>query len=498
MSQRKASPKGGDKNVRGGAGAGGRGKGGSPKGMAAAKVGGKGGRDKRLGESQQDKKTPSFKMHQVDGLGPLFTAVRSEDKKAVTVALQRLGVVPLEIDFGDEDAPWDTVAKTERSKAICKSKINETDAAGDTPLHVAARLGNASICELLVKQGSADPNHPRKQDGVTPLFVASSLGHIEVARILIGAGGGARNYRYDVGYKDPTAPNPFLPVDRPEESKSSKSSKSTKTSKTSKTSKSSKGGKGGRDAENSDDDDDGVVNKRTDDTGFTPLFMACSEGKVDMVKMLLKESTSDLMTRSSKAKNTPLIIAVHNGHTECVRLLIQKAIAIDQVEEVVTQKNKYGFTAYEAAKKGSKKEMMQFLAKHGAEIRETRDISAKFERKGIVEIREELNERNSSPGEELEYHHNGIPVTKMFGPQDGGRFPKFSSAPKGKPAPPTNRRAQSEVVPSRSVTGGPDFHLARQEEGLQPEEAVKRKSKADRFNNPDAASGRVTKAAARP
>jgi len=49
--------------------------------------------------------------------------------------------------------------------------------------------------------------------------------------------------------------------------------------------------------------------------------------------MLLKESTADLLTRSTKNKNTPLIIAIHNGHSNCARLLIQKAIAEDQVEK---------------------------------------------------------------------------------------------------------------------------------------------------------------------
>lgn len=62
------------------------------------------------------------------------------------------------------------------------SRLNATDPKGDTPLHIAARIGNLALCDLFIRSG-ADPgslNHDRH----TPADVAFAEGHGVAAQLL--------------------------------------------------------------------------------------------------------------------------------------------------------------------------------------------------------------------------------------------------------------------------------------------------------------------------
>jgi RNA polymerase primary sigma factor len=62
------------------------------------------------------------------------------------------------------------------------SRLNATDPKGDTPLQLAARIGNLALCDLFIRSG-ADPwllNHDRQ----TPADVASAEGHGFAAQLL--------------------------------------------------------------------------------------------------------------------------------------------------------------------------------------------------------------------------------------------------------------------------------------------------------------------------
>ena len=168
----------------------------------------KGGRDDEEERTQRSPKKKVPKAEDINGLSELFQAIRIGVARDIKDCIRRLGEVPLP----SEDTPWKHTGSGKRQDAIIASKINLYDHIGDTALHMAARQGNAPVCELLLKYGFANANHPR-EDGVTPLFIATSLGHVDVARALIQAGGGQRNFQYDAGYIDPSAPNPFLNMD---------------------------------------------------------------------------------------------------------------------------------------------------------------------------------------------------------------------------------------------------------------------------------------------
>jgi ankyrin repeat protein len=62
-----------------------------------------------------------------------------------------------------------------------------TDAAGRTPLHLAAANGHVSTVETLL-HNNADPN-ARDRDGRTPMALAAAAGHHDIVARLRAAGG---------------------------------------------------------------------------------------------------------------------------------------------------------------------------------------------------------------------------------------------------------------------------------------------------------------------
>lgn len=64
--------------------------------------------------------------------------------------------------------------------------VNQTDPAGDTPLHVAARQGEVVITETLINGGAR--LEPQDRQGRTPLYIALRSGKTEVAQLLVRRG----------------------------------------------------------------------------------------------------------------------------------------------------------------------------------------------------------------------------------------------------------------------------------------------------------------------
>ncbi len=78
--------------------------------------------------------------------------------------------------------------------------INSKDNEGDTPLHLAAAIGQLEIVELLIENGAmVDFQDGCDIMGRTPLHRAVSQGHINVARLLIKAGADINAKQWD-GY----------------------------------------------------------------------------------------------------------------------------------------------------------------------------------------------------------------------------------------------------------------------------------------------------------
>ncbi|VFU08858.1 sigma-70 family RNA polymerase sigma factor [Methylocella tundrae] len=74
-------------------------------------------------------------------------------------------------------------ARVEQLAEFARSpRLHGVDPKGDSPLHLAARMGNLALCDLFVRSG-ADPR-AKNHDRHTPADVASSEGHRLVAQLL--------------------------------------------------------------------------------------------------------------------------------------------------------------------------------------------------------------------------------------------------------------------------------------------------------------------------
>ena len=114
--------------------------------------------------------------------------------------------------------------------------------------------------------------------------------------------------------------------------------------------------------------------------GFTPLYIACFKGKLEVAEMLIKNgAVIDKATTTDGA--TPLLIACFKGHKEIVNILIQSGADVNKAD-------KDGNTALHWAIKKGNKEIVENLVHCGAKITESEkgNLEKKFGKKGLAEI----------------------------------------------------------------------------------------------------------------
>ncbi|MEA3404017.1 MAG: ankyrin repeat domain-containing protein [Armatimonadota bacterium] len=81
--------------------------------------------------------------------------------------------------------PVARAANTYRGRMRCRL-VDVLNAEGDTPLHVAAREGQAQMAQLLIDHGA--DTWQLTQEGQTPLEIAVAMGRPETVRVLLRAG----------------------------------------------------------------------------------------------------------------------------------------------------------------------------------------------------------------------------------------------------------------------------------------------------------------------
>ena len=104
--------------------------------------------------------------------------------------------------------------------------------------------------------------------------------------------------------------------------------------------------------------DPSLVNAN-DEHGTTPLFKAASEGHSEVVKLLLDKGAS--VDAKADTGVTPLLLASQNGHLEVVKLLLGKGAAID------TKAKNGAYSLFLAAEDGHL-DVVELLLDKGAEI----------------------------------------------------------------------------------------------------------------------------------
>ncbi len=122
---------------------------------------------------------------------PLHIAVNTGDTKLMEVLItagsaieapsELLGMRPIHLAVNSGDA--DTLRFLIGSGA----DVDSTTAEGETALHVAVRLGNEKLVEVLI-ENSALIDRPEPAEGFNPLHSASLQGQEEIVRLLIEAG----------------------------------------------------------------------------------------------------------------------------------------------------------------------------------------------------------------------------------------------------------------------------------------------------------------------
>jgi ankyrin repeat protein len=151
--------------------------------------------------------------------------------------------------------------------------VNQANHDGDTPLHIAAQLGDVAMAEYLLAHGArtgardhtiwapAGSSGRSGVEGLTPLHVAAQKGWVGVVRLLI-----RRHADVRAGNVLPDAPNT---CPRP---------------------------------------------------GVTPLYLASIYGHADVVELLLRAGADP--AAKSPDGDTPLCIATNRGHRAVVALLL--------------------------------------------------------------------------------------------------------------------------------------------------------------------------------
>lgn len=177
---------------------------------------------------------------------------------------------------------------------------NRTYRAGHSVLYIAARRGDADVCELLITHPSIrmSPNVQNDAEDITPLFMAASMGREDVIRVLLRHG--AR------------------------------------------------------------------VNIQSKTAGTFPLFEAAIKGHTRCCALLLAKGATHMTTRSGW---TPLLGAAFNKHTACCRLLMHQGGSHDPVVLLEDRSNHRtaGNTPLHFAVASNNLELCEYFLQYGVE-----------------------------------------------------------------------------------------------------------------------------------
>jgi len=94
--------------------------------------------------------------------------------------------------------------------------------------------------------------------------------------------------------------------------------------------------------------------------GFTPLMLAAHENQPEMVKLLLQKGAE--IDKFNSEHHTALAGAVSKGNTECVQILLDNKAALIAPD---------GQTLLQIAALNGKKEIVELLLVHGADVNES-------------------------------------------------------------------------------------------------------------------------------
>jgi ankyrin repeat protein len=103
------------------------------------------------------------------------------------------------------------------------------------------------------------------------------------------------------------------------------------------------------------------------DSTVSPVFIASEYGLKEVLRRLLKHDKSGIDTLYNRMNMTPLMVACSEGHLEVVQILVENGAAIDQTDSI-------GTTSLMVACSEGHLEVVQILVENGADIDQTDSI----------------------------------------------------------------------------------------------------------------------------
>ena len=182
--------------------------------------------------------------------------------------------------IGSQNGKISSVQSALKSGAKINGKIYP---AGPTAIYMASQNGHLDVVKFLLDKG-ADVNERMTQNNTTPLLVASQNGHVEILKLLLDKGAQV-NVHYKTG---------FSPLHFAIGSKNTESIEVLIQHQAN-------------------------LNLQTVAEGATPLYLACNQGKLKAVQILLEAGADTNLPLHNGW--TPIEIAAYNGHGSIVEII---------------------------------------------------------------------------------------------------------------------------------------------------------------------------------
>ncbi|KAL3104859.1 hypothetical protein niasHT_020425 [Heterodera trifolii] len=234
-----------------------------------------------------------------------------------------------------------------------------------SPLHFAAQMGNLELCKLLVAKGAKVNQRSKDKRGVVPLHIACARGHLPIVKFFLDRGGAD----IEVADSDGDTALIYALLENKLDVGHYLIARGARTDRTNK--------KGVSPlhifvkvnnfalckflVENGAN----VNQKTTDGTGhqLTPLHLACADGHLQIVKLLVEEGNADIEVADSDG-DTAFLCALMRNKLDIGNYLIARGARTDLT-------NKKGISPLHIFVKKGDFALCKFLVENGANVNQT-------------------------------------------------------------------------------------------------------------------------------
>ncbi|XP_010416643.1 PREDICTED: ankyrin-3 [Camelina sativa] len=201
---------------------------------------------------------------------------------------------------------------------ICPSLISFTNVDGNTPLHLAAQIGNKSIILKMLESGEATCIEMINKQGHTAFILACLNNHVDVAKILVAGASSMKMVELDAAFSRQQSgiidiilewfPKLVLETDEEQSTLLHKACKS-----------------GNLEMAKTLLDVDQEIAEKVNKDGLTPLHYAAISGSVEILKEFLNKAPSSFNSTTQGTTETVFHLAVKHQNTKAFIFMAQSA-----------------------------------------------------------------------------------------------------------------------------------------------------------------------------